>query len=90
MSVKVDLHSFFYDGIDLANPLEVKGQNVGECLADLVRRYPPLEDKLFAKTGKLHGYVEVFVNAESSYPEELAYPVQDGDVLTVSMFLAGG
>ena len=90
MSVKVDLHSFFYDGIDLANPLEVEGQNVGECLAELVRRYPALEQKLFANTGKLHGYVEVFVNAETSYPEELTYAVKDGDVLTVSMLLSGG
>ena len=88
--MKVDLRPPFCDGIDLANPLEVEGQNVGECLAEIVRRYPDLEEKLFAKTGKLHDYVEVFVNAESSYPEKLAYPVKDGDVLTVSIFLEGG
>jgi molybdopterin converting factor small subunit len=34
--------------------------------------------------------VEVYVNNESAYPEELAKPVQDGDEIHLILMLAGG
>ncbi|MBE9522435.1 MAG: ThiS family protein, partial [Proteobacteria bacterium] len=35
-------------------------------------------------------YVDIYVNLESSYPEELAKPVMDGDKLSVTLMIAGG
>ncbi len=69
---------------------EVSGTTVGECLADLVRRFPGIEPKLFNKKGKLLNYIDIYVNLESSYPEELAKPVIDGDKLSITLLIAGG
>jgi molybdopterin converting factor small subunit len=34
--------------------------------------------------------VEIYVNMESSYPEELAKPVKDGDELYIVIIISGG
>ena len=69
---------------------EVNGKTVGECLAELVERFPGIKPKLFGKNGKLLNYVDIYVNAESSYPEELAKPVNHGDKLSITLMIAGG
>ena len=70
--------------------VEVQGKNVGECIEDLIEQFPGIEPKLFEKRGELHNYVEIYVNTESSYPEELAKPVNDGDILSITLMIAGG
>jgi molybdopterin converting factor small subunit len=70
--------------------VEVNGKTVGECLAELVERFPGMKPELFGKNGRLLNYVDIYVNAESSYPEELAKPVKDGDKLTITLIIAGG
>jgi molybdopterin converting factor small subunit len=70
--------------------VEVEGDRVGECLADLVEQFPGIEAKLFGQQGKLLNYIEIYVNLESSYPEELEKPVEEGDVLSITMMIAGG
>ena len=90
MSVKINIHSFFYASTDNQDVVEVEGSTVGECLEQLVKRFPGLKDQLFEKGGKLNRVVEVYVNGETSYPEELAKPVKDGDELHLIVFIAGG
>ena len=63
---------------------------VGECLHELASRYPGLKEWLFEKNGKINNLLEVYVNGESSYPEELAKPVKDGDELQTVMMITGG
>ena len=46
--------------------------------------------KLFDKDGNLHNYVDVYLNQESAYPDELAKSVKDGDELNVALIIAGG
>jgi len=70
--------------------VDVNGATVGECLKEIVSRFPAIESKLFDKKGKLLNYIEIYVNAKTSYPEELAMPVKDGDVLTIILMIAGG
>jgi molybdopterin converting factor small subunit len=70
--------------------VEVSGSTVGECLNQLVKRFPRLKPMLLGKKGRLLNYVEVYVNQESSYPEELAKPVKDGDELHITLIIAGG
>ena len=47
--------------------------------AVLRERYPILERELFVKREKLKTGIEIYVNTQSTYPEELTYPVRDGD-----------
>ncbi len=90
MSITVNIHQALRHLINNQATAEVSGTTVGECLADLVRRFPGIEPKLFNKKGKLLNYIDIYVNLESSYPEELAKPVMDGDKLSVTLMIAGG
>jgi len=88
MAAKMTLHPFVTDGVE--RELEVQGKTVEACLREAMRQYPGIEKKIFAKPGQLKGYVEIYVNGKTAYPQELAHPVNDGDVVNVLVFLAGG
>lgn len=90
MSITVNIHQALRQITNNQATVEVAGTTVGECLADLVQQFPDVKGKLFGKNGKLLNYIDIYVNAESSYPEELAKPVKDGDKLSITLMLAGG
>jgi molybdopterin converting factor small subunit len=88
MGVKATLHPYLNGGVE--TQVEIEGEDVGECLNKIVKQFPEMGSKLFAKPGKLKGFVEILVNGQSTYPEELGYPTKDGDTMSVLVFLAGG
>lgn len=90
MSVEIRLHPFFYELAGGQEMVEVEGKNIGECLTALVTRFPSLEKELFSKNGKLHNYIEIYANEKSTYPQELAYKVNDGDVISLIILASGG
>ena len=90
MSIEVKLAPIFNRYTNNQPVTEVNGSTVGECLDQLIKQFPDLKPALLDKTGKLHRYLDVYVNGESAYPEELAKPVQDGDKLYVLMVITGG
>ncbi len=47
-------------------------------------------EALFEKSGKLRNHIEVFLNLKTTYPQELAMPVKDGDEMHITVMLAGG
>jgi molybdopterin converting factor small subunit len=78
---------------DLANGQEivvVEGEDVGKCLADLVRQYPKIYENIFDPRGKLLKHIEIFINGKTASPEELTASVRDGDELSILMLLPGG
>ena len=88
MSVKVTLHPYLTEGGEAK--VDLDGKTVGDCLKNLVARFPVMRTKLFAKPDKLHGYIEILVNAQPTVPLELAYPLKDGDEVAILVFLSGG
>ncbi|MFH1124939.1 MAG: ThiS family protein [Pseudomonadota bacterium] len=90
MSVKVHLHLTLRRFSNGQETVDVEGNTVGECLKGLVKKFPDMAGSLFDKKGKLLNIVEVFVNLESAYPNELAKPVKDGDDIHLTLMLAGG
>jgi len=90
MSVTINIHPSLYHFTNGQAIVEVSGNTVGQCLDDLVRQFPEIKKGLFGKDGKLLNYVDIYVNLESSYPEELAKPVDDGDELYITLMMAGG
>lgn len=90
MSVRINLHPNLYSFTSNQAVVEVKGNTVGECLNQLVKQFPKLKPMLLDKEGRLLNYIEVYVNQESAYPDELAKPVRDGDELHVTPIIAGG
>lgn len=90
MSVKISLHKThrpFADGLEV---VEVDGSTVGECIDALIERYPEMEKKLFVEKDKLLNAIEIYLNLETAYPDELARPVKDGDEIHITVMLAGG
>lgn len=90
MSVKIRMHDFWLHLVGNQPVVETEGNTIGECFDDLVRRYPGIKDELFDKRGKLHGYVEIYLNNASAYPNELKRPVKDGDEIMVVVMAVGG
>ena len=90
MSVKIHIHPNLFHFTNDQEVVEVNGSTVGQCLDHLVARFPDIKPGLLDKDGKLLNYVDVYVNGESAYPEELASPVKDGDELHIVLIIAGG
>jgi len=80
-------HRQFTNGLEV---VEVDGNNVGDCLKHLVNQFPGIEKEVFDKNGNLRNIIEIYINLESAYPDELAKPVKDGDEIYITLVLAGG
>ncbi len=90
VSVKVHIHKTHRQFTDGLASIEVEGNTVGECLDNLVKKFPGLMKALFKEKGKLANNIEVYVNLKSAYPNELAIPVKDGDEIHLTVMLTGG
>jgi MoaD family protein len=90
VSIRIDIPPFLRHLTDDATETKVKGSTVGDCLNDFVQQYPKTKRLLFNKNGKLLRYVEVFVNGETTYPEELIKRVKDGDEIAIVYLISGG
>ena len=90
MSIKINIHPILRKYTNNQEIAEVNGSTVGECLDDLIRQFSSIEKGIFDKNGKLLSYVDIYVNRESAYPEELNKPVKDGDELHIAIIIGGG
>jgi molybdopterin converting factor small subunit len=90
MSVTINLNQTLSSFANNQAVVEVNGRTVGECLGELVKQFPKIKPLLLGKNSKLHSYVEIFLNQESTYPEELTKRVKDGDELHITLIIAGG
>lgn len=90
MSVKVNIHKthrHFTGGLET---VDVKGKTIGDCLKDLIERYPEMGKVLLKPDGKLHPLIEIYLNMKSAYPDELKKQVKAGDEIYITLMLAGG
>ena len=70
---------------------EVAGRDVGELLARLAERFPPLRERLFHETGGLRGYLVVLIEDQDIRAlGGLAAPVPPDAVVTILPAVAGG
>jgi molybdopterin converting factor small subunit len=90
LSIKINIGPSLVHLTNNQETIDVAGNDVGQCLVQLVGKFPGLKDSLFSKNGKLNNHIDIYVNSESSYPEELAKPVKDGDQIHIVSQLAGG
>ena len=90
MSVKINIPGYLQPFTNNNEEVEVNGNSVGGCLGHLIKQFPGIEEMLFAKHGQLFDYVNVFINGEDAYPNELDKPIKDGDELHVIYIIGGG
>ncbi|BBO92915.1 ThiS family protein [Desulfosarcina ovata] len=90
MSVTLNIHKIhrqYTRGLDV---VAVAGGTIGACLDALIRQYPGMRAALFDAKGKLKNQIEIYLNMESAYPDELKRAVKDGDEIFITVMLAGG
>ena len=90
MSIKLYIHKThrqFTDGLEI---IEVSGGTIGDCLTELTNRFPDMKDALFDGKEKLKNQIEIYLNMESAYPDELKKKVSPGDEIYITVMLAGG
>ncbi|HEV2387149.1 MAG TPA: ubiquitin-like small modifier protein 1 [Candidatus Acidoferrales bacterium] len=71
--------------------IDVQAGTVGEALEALAARYEELRRHLYADSGRLRSFVNVYVNQEdirNLAKEET--PLSDGDTVTIVPSIAGG
>ncbi|MEJ2108430.1 MAG: MoaD/ThiS family protein [Acidobacteriota bacterium] len=90
MGIRVHLYSSLRKYADTRSIVEVNGSTVGECLHDLVKRYPAIAPELFDDSGHFLDKVFVSINLESTYREKLDAPVKEKDDLYLILIVAGG
>ena len=90
MAISVNIHKTHRQFTNGLAVVEVEGRTVGDCLKELVGKFPSMKQALFDKKGRLLNVIEIYVNMASTYPEELAKRVKDGDEIQILVMLAGG
>ena len=90
MSIKVNIHKTHRQFTNGLAVVQVEGSTVRDCLGHLVNQFPGMKEALFDGKGKLQRVIEVYVNMESAYPDELGKQVTDGDEIHLILMLAGG
>ena len=90
MSVQIHIHKTHRQYTDGLEVVEVSGSTVGDCLHHLIQQHPALGKVIFDEKGKLLNTLEIYLNMESTYPEELTKTTRDGDDIYLTLLLAGG
>ena len=90
MSIEIHLDPALCYAINSPEVVVASGNTVGKCLNHLIKQFPAIEKELFDKDRRILGYIDIYVNGELTYPEELAKPVKDGDELHILYIFGGG
>jgi len=90
MSIKINIPSYLQSYTQDKMVVETNGRTIGHCLKHLSRQFPDIEKMLFAQDGRLHSYVDIYINGEDAYPDELTRDVKDGDELHILYIIGGG
>ena len=90
MSIRINLYSGLQGFADGRRIVEVEGDTVGQCLSDLLKRFPKLRPVLFDEEGKLSIGVFISVNLNSPDSESLARRVTEKDELYIIRIIGGG
>ena len=88
VGVKINLHKTHRPYADGMKAIDTVGSTVGECIDDLIARYPDMKAQLFDGQGKLRNTIEIYLNMESAYPDELKKGVNPGDEIHLTILLA--
>lgn len=71
--------------------VEATGANIGQILDDLEARHPGFKEQMIGEDGKLHRFVNVYLNDEDiRYTGGVDTEVKNGDTIDILPALAGG
>ena len=90
MSIKVNLTPYFRDVVNKNDSLEANGHTIREVIEDIDRRYPGFKRECIDEEGHVHSFLEIYINQESAFPDELNRKVNDNDEITILTVIGGG
>ena len=90
MTVKINLHPNLRGAIRCDRELYSKGKTLEECIDEMDGKYPGFRDNLVGEDGRIKRTLKVFINDKNAYPRELSMELQDGDIVTIITYIAGG
>lgn len=91
MAVEVRVASVLQRAVGGAKSVTGDGSTVGELLDNLDARYPGFRRQLMGDDGRLHRFVNIYLNDEDiRYLGRLETPLREGDTLSILPALAGG
>ena len=90
MGVKINIHLTHRQHTDNQKSVDAEGDTVGEVLTNLCKKYPGLKSEIFDTKKELLKHIEIYLNAESAYPDELKKSTKPGDELHITTILSGG
>src|SRR5690349_7232952 len=91
MTVKVMIPSPLRPYAGKRDSAEFNARTVGEALGHLTTEFGDLRKHLFTEDGKLHSFVNVYVNDEDiRYLAKENTPTKDGDTISIIPSIAGG
>jgi molybdopterin converting factor small subunit len=90
MGVKVIIAETFKSATGGIETVEVEGETVGQCLEEVVRKFPGLQKLWFREKGKLASYLLILLNGENIRENKLTRAVKDGDEICPLLIIGGG
>lgn len=91
MNIKVNIFSSkIREAMHNPEAVYANGNTVGECLEDLIKQYPGMQNLIFDKQRKLRRELYVFVNQESLHKVEFSRSVKQSDALIIAVMITGG
>jgi molybdopterin converting factor small subunit len=90
MPVEVRLPTVLRPHSDGQMIVSAKGVTIGEVLTGLTRSYPGMAGQLLTDDGRLHRFVNVYVNDDDvRYLDQLDTKVAQGDTVSILPAVAG-
>jgi MoaD family protein len=91
MGVRVKLPTILRKHAGGEAQVEAEGTTLHEVLKDLESRYPGITKNVLTDDGRLHRFVNVYLNDEDvRYLGSLETAVKDGDTVSILPAVAGG
>ncbi len=91
MAVEVRIPTVFRKFTDGHSSVELEAGTISDLVGQLETRYPGMKEQLLTPEGRLHRFVNVYVNDEDArYLEQLETKVSDGDTVSLLPSVAGG
>jgi MoaD family protein len=91
LPVEVRIPTVFRKFTSGESVVDVEPGTIGDLIEELDQQYPGMKKQLMAEEGRLHRFVNVYVNDEDArYLDRLETEVADGDVVSLLPSVAGG
>jgi molybdopterin synthase sulfur carrier subunit len=90
MSVKVILTPYFRDVVNNVTEVQASGSTIREIITDIDHKYPGFKKECLDEHGKIHEFIEIYINQTSAFPDELNRKVKDNDEVAILTVIGGG